>query len=344
MGNKLGLLKITKAQGRLTLQDLGRVGWQSLGICQSGAADEHAFAWGNKLLGDGPNTAALEITLGQFSCEFTADTQIAITGAKAKVFINTQEVNLWRTHTIKAGDVLQLKMPVEGLLNYLCVKGGFVVRPVCNSLSQCEREGLGPFEGQPLVAGQYLGFTQHNTSTLWNEFLVSQVDVTRQVTTDNRAVKPAYIPNYNTPLELIFFSNSGNHSEHYRHAVAILKSTVFTVSTASNRMGYRLMEQSEAGELAADAALLGDKTISAGTALGCVQLPPNGEPIVLLKDRQTMGGYPMLGCISHLSAFKLAQRRPGQQVTFKVVDSLERQKNTLALHSFKAYFEGEDVG
>lgn len=322
-----GLLKINKAQGRVTLQDLGRVGWQHLGVCQSGAADEHAFLWANKLLNNHYNTAALEIMLGQLVCEFTADTVIAITGAKTPAFINHQPIALWQTHRIKAGDTLELKLPSSGLLNYLVVKKGFKVKPVCQSLSQCEREGLGPFNGMPLSVGDYLGLETHvlfNTKTAG----FSQI---------NKSVRQDYIPNYNAPLVLPIYPNI---NKPYTRAISALLNSTYHVSPASNRMGYRLLAQNYSGESSLQncAAMLSNKTVSAGVSFGCVQLPPNGEPIVLLKDRQTMGGYPMLGCISQKSAFQLAQRRPGQVIAFKMASHRSRLENAKQLQHLRAFF------
>ena len=338
---KWGLLKIVKAQSRITLQDLGRVGWQHLGVCQSGAADEHAFLWANKLLGNPCNTVALEILFGQAIFEFTADTVIAITGAQTPVFINQQPAALWQTHRIKSGDIVEFKHPLAGLLNYLVIKKGFKIKPlVCNSLSQCEREGLGPFNGKPLTAGCYLGFELGPRMT---DHLAI-----------NKALNPKYIPNYNAPLVLPIYPNT--HRQ-YANAVNVFVNTDYTVSPVSNRMGYRLIPESfpkliprvlsktapqkkykEPHPLEYYAKKLGAKTVSAGVALGCVQLPPNGEPIILLKDRQTMGGYPVLGCISQTSTFRLAQCRPGQAVKFQIANPEDRLKNARQLQNIKIFF------
>ena len=292
--SRFGLVQILKASGKITTQDLGRKGWSHLGICESGAADEMAYLWANYLVGNAlktPDTCtALEITLGQVMLAFTAPTTAAITGANVKAFLNDNPLPNWQSFRVAAGDVLRLSLPKEGLINYLAVQGGFNVRRVCGSASICERENIGPFNGQALQVAQCIGYRES------------------QSTLPLRLVLADYIPRYNgQDIPFIPGQSTPFNSD------SMLAQT-FTVSPATNRMGCRLT-----GSPIVMAGNKTDQCISAGMPYGAVQLPPDGQPIVLLKDRQTMGGYPLLGCLSRIGCARLAQCRPGDAVNFTAV-------------------------
>ena len=292
--SRFGLVQILKASGKITTQDLGRKGWSHLGICESGAADEMAYLWANHLVGNtlkNPEAcAALEITLGQVALAFTAPTLAAITGANVEAFLNDKPLPNWQSFRVGAGDVLRLSLPKAGLINYLAVQGGFNVRRVCGSASVCERESIGPFNGRALQVTQCIGYRESQSSI------------------PLRLVRKDYIPRHN-----------GQDIPFIPRADASFKrdsmlAQIFTVSPATNRMGCRLT-----GNPITMAGKQTDQCISAGMPYGAVQLPPDGQPIVLLKDRQTMGGYPLLGCLSRLGGGRLAQCRPGEAVNFTVI-------------------------
>lgn len=315
---RFGLLQFLRINGKVTLQDLGRRGWQHLGITESGAADEVAYLWANRLLGNRPHCAALEITLGQCTLAFTASTTVTITGAPTPLWLNGKPIPLWHTFNVKAGDVLRLGLPHQGLLNYVAVAGGFLAKPVCGSLSICERESLGPNQGRPFERGECVGFQ------LPPQYLIAQ-----------RFLSPAnlpaqYLPHaYKNGLELDVILTADIALQ--RQTEQLLE-TVYTVSTLSNRMAYRLIGNPLT-------AVQQTARPSTGTALGMVQLPSNGEPIVLLKDRQTMGGYPVLGCLTYLSCSVLAQCRPGQPITFKAIELATAQQATLAFYRGLGFLE-----
>ncbi|HEY7772643.1 MAG TPA: biotin-dependent carboxyltransferase family protein [Marinagarivorans sp.] len=289
--SRFGLLRVLQARGKLTTQDLGRKGWLHLGLCESGAADELAFLWANHLLGNACDAPALEITLGQVSLEFTLATTAVLTGAEVAGQLNDAPVTSGQSFRVAAGDVLRLSIPRQGVVNYLSVQGGFCITKVCGSASICEREKIGPFDGAPLNAGDCVGY---------------------------RA------PAEHTPLRRRAERWCMNHSgENIPLLVPIVESVAaapalhnllnqrFRVSTETNRMGCRLQ-----GDALNVDALAYQHRASAGVPYGAIQLPPDGQPIVLLKDRQTMGGYPIIACLSRWGAGRLAQCRPGEAVTF----------------------------
>lgn len=305
--HKYGLLHLLSVKGKTTVQDTGRVGWQHLGICESGAADELAFYWANKLLNNPIHAPALEVTLGQWHGCFTASTHAVLTGANTPAWLNGQPLKIGQTFRVQAGDDLRLGLPHQGVLNYLAVAGGWQVKAMCGSASQCEREGLGPFAGQPLQAGQYLGFI-----TCKPRYTVVLATAAMAHYPRQQSLYVVIQPEY-----LAVLHQQGFFTQAY------------TLTAQCNRMGYRLLGQ--------PIALPQCSFASAGVPFGAVQLPPGGQPIVLLKDRQTMGGYPVVACLSRLSAFALAQMRPGESVTFKPIDLTVAQARLAAFyHLFDA--------
>ncbi|WP_407333398.1 biotin-dependent carboxyltransferase family protein [Enterovibrio sp. 27052020O] len=281
--------------GMLTLlQDAGRIGYQHLGITAGGPMDEHAFYWANRLLGNPPNTNQLEITFGQLQLKVNAATCIAITGADLSARINDKPVKSWCTFAVKKGDTLEFGTPKQGLRAYLAVKGGFECEEKLGSVATVKREKIGGLKGngEPLKQGEVLRFTPH----------VQPID--------QRAPKWT-IPNYDAPLELGVMPAYQNASFSHDAQMTFFTSA-YEVSQNIDRMGYRLSGAPIKSSLGG--------IISEGIAFGAIQIPNDGQPIVLMKDRQTIGGYPKIGCLSSLGAGQLSQRRPGQTVSFSPMD------------------------
>jgi biotin-dependent carboxylase-like uncharacterized protein len=334
-----GLLQILKANGKITTQDLGRNGWLHLGICESGAADELAYMWANHLVGNTPfsrkvkgsapkgnGPCTIEITLGQATFLFTAPTTAALTGANVAAFLNDKPLASWQNFRVVAGDVLRLAMPTCGLVNYLAVQGGFRVRSVCGSTSICEREATGPFMGKALALGQCVGYCESVFPIRRRSVVSTYTSQYKTYTAGGAIAQPAAIP---------FIAAAINHSLssadylEFKAIAAQFCAQTYTLGSAVNRMGCRLLGRSLVVNEAANKACA-----SAGMPYGAVQLPPDGQPIVLLKDRQTMGGYPVLGCLSRLGAARLAQFRPGEQVTFVPVTRLQALLQLREYYSF----------
>ncbi|KXF81836.1 5-oxoprolinase subunit C family protein [Enterovibrio coralii] len=281
--------------GMLTLlEDSGRVGFQHLGITTGGPMDEHAFYWANRLLGNAPDTNMLEITFGQLQLKANATTSIALTGADLSATLNDKPISPWLTYAIQPNDVIALGMPKQGLRAYLAVKGGFNAPEKLGSCSTVKREKLGGLKGngEPIKQGDVLSFaptTQHS---------------------EQRTPRWA-IPDYDAPLELGVMP-AYQHGSFTHDAQMTFFTSPYEVSQNIDRMGYRLSGAEVKSSL--------DGIISEGIAFGAIQIPNDGQPIVLMKDRQTIGGYPKIGCLSSLGAGQLSQRRPGQIVTFKPMD------------------------
>lgn len=281
--------------GMLTLlQDSGRIGFQHLGITTGGPMDEHAFYWANRLLGNKPDAAQIEITFGQLQLQVNAATTIAITGADLSATLNDKAIQPWLTYALKPGDVLAFAAPKSGLRAYLAVAGGFECEPKLGSCSTVKREQLGGLTGlgDALKTGDILPFIATT------EFI------------EQRTPKWA-IPDYNAPLELGVMPSYQHASFSHDEQMTFFTSE-YEVSQNIDRMGYRLSGAPVKSSL--------DGIISEGIAFGAIQIPNDGQPIVLMKDRQTIGGYPKIGCLSSLGASQLSQRQPGQVVTFTPMD------------------------
>lgn len=294
--------KVIKPGMLALLQDLGRYGYQHLGVTQGGPMDELAFRWGNALLDNKPNAAQIEITFGQFALEAQASTSIALTGADLGATLNDQSIMPWQTYAIKKGDVLAFHQPRFGLRAYLAVKGGLVATPVLGSVATVMRERLGGLSGKgdKLAQGDLLPF--HST-------------------THHQASHVPYLARPNYDQEVLDVVTGYQYERFSGLDRARFFSSDYTLSPHCDRMGYRLngsaIGQDQPG------------IISEGIAYGAIQVPNDGQPIVLLNDRQTIGGYPKIGCITHLSGALLAQKKPGDTITFQYlsVDQAERKRH-----------------
>lgn len=308
---------VTKAAFPVLIQDRGRRGVSFKGLSEGGAMDSHAYYWANKLLGNSLDSAALEILMGQFTVEFTSDTMIAVTGADLNFSINGQPRDIWCSHPVKAGDTLAFGSARSGLRAYLAVQGGWQTPVQFNSRSVVVRESLGGLHGAPLKAGDALPFQP------------SSPDI-------ERYVDPRFIPDYSARPVLKVVPGY-QHDEFSPLARAIFGSSSYKVSQSIDRMGYRLSGPAIRNDRGA--------LISEGIALGAVQVPPDGQPIVLMKDRQTIGGYPKMGCVTARDVSRLSQCAPGMDVSFEFTDiSTARNESILFERYFKATVWDETSG
>ncbi|WP_373191344.1 biotin-dependent carboxyltransferase family protein [Halomonas sp.] len=303
----LGALRVEKAGPLATLQDSGRFGVRRLGVTQGGPADLHAFAWANDLLGNAWQAAVLEVTLGGLILVAEQDTRLALCGADLSATLDGTPLSPWQAFTLPKGKALTFGTPVAGVRAYLAVSGGFNAEPVLGSLSCVTREGLGGHhgDGKPLATGDRLDVAREATSA----------------TGSHREVPPEERIDYRQPATLALMPGaqiadfSGESTFRAFH-------TDWTVDTRADRMGVRL-----AGPRL-DCRL--ESMISEGIALGALQVPPDGQPIALLNDRQTIGGYPRLGTLTPMACSRLAQCQPGQQVRLRPVDVNRAQADYLS--------------
>lgn len=286
---------------QMTLQDFGRFGYLSKGLTRGGPADEHAFLWANKLLGNAFDAAQLEITLGGAKLIFRDTTQFAVTGANADLNLDGKLINGWQSYCAEAGQTLTIGQAKSGLRLYLSVNGGFKGESQWGSVATVTREKIGgPYQnGGPIEANEQLATGNYDAGV-------------------SRRVSWQYRPDYSkTPtLGLI----PGNQYDQFPDAAREqFCFNDFTIDNSSNRMGVRLKGH--------NLDYQGKGIVSEGINIGSVQVPPNGEPIIMMCDRQTLGGYPKLGTISPLDISRLAQCRPGDTVRFSRVkiDQVQQQ-------------------
>ncbi|MBC7006005.1 biotin-dependent carboxyltransferase [Photobacterium sp. BZF1] len=286
--------------GMLTLiQDIGRYGAGAQGLSQGGAVDLHAYCWANYLLGNSANRAMLEITLGQAEFLVQQDCHIAVTGADMQPLLDGMPIPMWQSVAVKKGQALVFGFARSGLRAYLAVQGGFDVPKILGSASSVPRNQLGGLhQGKGLEKGDTLSASLVEMSLLQQQ---EGQSVSRQASA-------RFIPDYSKPIKLRVIE-SYQHTSFPESEKQRFYSGRYTVSQETDRMGCKLLGVPIHAEV--------DGIVSEGIALGAVQIPPNGQPIVLLNDRQTLGGYPKLGCVARIDLPRLAQARPGTEVMFK---------------------------
>ncbi|MRI34233.1 allophanate hydrolase [Endozoicomonas sp. OPT23] len=305
-------IKVVNAGLQCLLQDKGRLGVGQSGLSQGGAADEHASHWANYLLGNSSNFVVIEIALGLAEFEALIPVQLSITGANGKATINGQTLTNWSNFQALPGDRIKFAGCAngQGRFCYLAINNGFQVTPTLGSASTVVRNRLGGLNGGALQQGDSLSAFECPDFSFYT-----------------RKVPEQFIPDYTQPLKL-------NLIEGYQHKLFSIQSMRhfysqdFQVSSRSDRMGFQL----EKGRIQLPDNLTG--IISEGIALGAVQIPADGQPIILMQDRQTLGGYPKIGCISRQSLSQLAQRQPGSSVSFTPVSLEQAQAEWLVFNRF----------
>lgn len=293
-------VRVARAGWPTTVQDLGRVGSARYGISASGAADEDALRQGNALLGNPADAAALEVTLGDLRLEVLEPCTVVLTGADCAARIGTRMLRPWVQASLAAGEVLELGTAREGMRAYLCVAGGVDVPAVLGSRSTDTRAGLGGVEGRPLRAGDVLSRGMGGVSPRRRVGQGAPADAVRHAPADG-VQQLRVLP--------------GPHAALAYDALERLVDTVYVVDPHSDRVGVRLRWIDE-GSVARP---LGGETLSEGLPRGAVQVPPGGEPIILLADHQTTGGYRIPAVVIRADMWRVAQLRPGARVRLALV-------------------------
>ena len=281
-----------------TVQDLGRRGVQRDGVPECGAMDTIAARIANLLVGNEENTAVLESTLAGPALLFDNEAVVALGGGDFGATLGGEPVAPWHAFPVPPGATLALGNARSGCRAYIAIAGGIDVPPVLGSRSTYTPARFGGFEGRPLRAGDVLR--------------VNDVPVPHL----RRALTATLRPQPRTTIRLI----AGEHQSLLDDVSrAALFGEALHVSPRSDRMGYRL-----AGApltLCAPVELL-----SAGVTIGTLQLPPGGDPILLMADHQTTGGYPVLGHVAAVDLGAVAQLRPGDPIRFTAVSLDEAQR------------------
>lgn len=283
-----------------TIQDLGRPGYQRFGVSVSGAADRYALRLGNLLVGNDQRGASIEVTIGGAEFEFTSPAIFAITGADLSPTLNGAPIALWETVSAAVGDRLSLMSPAgpdSGLRAYVNVSRGFDTPPVLGSRSTHIGARLGGIQGRALEADDEIPIGPVTNPVL-----------------PGRRVPRDLLPQYGG--DIVARVVPGPQDDLFdSDATATFYDSAYTVSDKSDRMGCRL----EGPEVPAiDGA---HDIVSDGVLSGAIQIPGDSQPIILLADRQTTGGYVKIGVIASVDLALVAQASPGATVRFERISA-----------------------
>ncbi len=284
------------------IQDRGRFGQHRIGLTNGGPLDPQAFELCNRLLGNTPTCTAIEVSFGGLQLEAAVDTFICVTGAAMPLLINGNERDNYHVHPVRAGDRIQLDFAQHGCRSYLGVAGGFTVEPSFGSTATVTREEIGGLDGGKLQVGDVLPCSPCQQCAI-------------------RFLPPEQWPHYHDNITVRVIP--GYQQAHFsRYQQRRFFSHAYEVSDRCDRMGYRL----EGPAIQCDI----EGILSEGICHGAIQVPADGQPIVLLNDRQTIGGYPKIGAALSLDTAQLAQTTPGATVNFTPI-SLHAAHNALHL-------------
>ena len=288
------------------LQDAGRFGVRHLGVTQGGALDWVSMSWANRLLNNALDATVIEITLGSLTLLAEDDCCLALAGADLDAMLDDRPIQPWRSFFVGKGQRLRFSQPQLGARAYLAAPGGFDAPKVLGSCASVGREELGGLDGlgKALAKGDRLSYSG-------SAFVL-------------RALTEQQIPDFHdaTPLDVVLGAQIGEFSG---LSLFDVFNNDWTLDSRADRMGIRL--------LGPELIYQGAPMISEGIPLGAIQVPPDGQPIVLLNDRQTIGGYPRLGALTPLSLARLAQRLPGSTLRLRpIVQSVAHQRHVEYLH------------
>lgn len=280
------MIELLRAGPLTTVQDLGRLAWRDRGISRCGALDDLAHTHANLLVGNTPEAAGLEFTLGPATVRFHAHGCIALAGTDAPAQLDDQQLTPgWRT-PVEPGQTLRIAAPRERMRTVLAVSGGLGVPPALGSRSTDLKAGFGGLAGRALRDGDCLPWQPPATHP------------TRRI----GLRMPAWSPD-------VRVLPGPEHAQFTAAAREAFWAAVWTLTPQSNRMGFRF-----AGPVLTRAET--DDLPSHGVLPGVIQVPPSGQPIVLLADAQTTGGYPKIGVVIRADLWKLAQLRLGATLHF----------------------------
>ena len=275
-----------------TVQDLGRIGHQRIGVPPSGALDPLALRMGNAVLGQDQGVAGLEMCRVGARFSVAAESlRFCVAGADVPITLDGLPVAPWRSVTARRGQGIAIGR-IRGGVAYLCVQGGFALPAVMGSLSTYTRASFGGFHGRRLEAGDALPLARAAATEGRERLLPHPVPAERA-----------------RPLRVIL----GPHQEMFTEAaIRALLSEPYSVTNNADRLGMRLSGPPLAHVGATE-------IVSDGNATGCLQVPGDGQPMVLMPDRHTTGGYPKIATVITADLHRLGQALPGSVLRFEAV-------------------------
>lgn len=315
------MIKVLKSGLQTTVQDHGRLGLYEIGMPPSGAMDKFAFQVANMLVGNQPNAAVLEITYLGPELLFEKETQISITGANIPPKINGKPTPMWETLQVKEGDVLSFDFVQSGARSYLAIEGGIDVPLVMNSRSTYTLIGIGGYEGRSLAEGDVL-----QTGDLQQTKIATGTSIAQN-----------YIPVYGNSHEIRVIVGLCSYRL-TEESKRVFLETEWTVTPEANRTGYRhkgerlqFVEREQPFGAGSNPSNVTDL----GYPIGSIQVPDGVEPIVLLHDAVTGGGYATVATVISSDLNRMAQTKTNEKVRFISVTLEEalqaRKENQLKL-------------
>ena len=289
----------------VTLQDRGRFSYAHFGVTNSGIMDEYAYFIANKLLENSLDTNVLEIGCSNVIFKVNKNTTLCLTGADSEFFINDEKKELWQTYEVKKNDIIKIGKFLSGNWLYLAVLDGFLIKKEFGSNSTTLKENLGGIDGDRLKKGDILAFKKN-----------------RKIS--KRFLKKEFIPKYEDELTLRVLL-SYQYENFPKEEIKKFFSSNYMVTKDFNRMACKLSGNPINCDI--------NGIISEGIAYGSIQIPKDGQPIVLLKERQTLGGYPKIGTILNIDCFKLAQAKTGTKIRFQQISYEDAYKKSKEFYS-----------
>jgi antagonist of KipI len=288
------IFKVINAGPLATVQDTGRFGFQQFGVPISGALDKFSLRAANLLIGNPEEAAVIETTFAGIRLEALNEADAALTGADMPVEVNGKSTARWSSFKVKSGDIITIKPAVSGLRGYLAVTGGFDVPVVMNSRSTYIGGKIGGFHGRALASGDILergsGSPKGRTKSLPEKMH----------------------PVFNRKLTLRAIP--GPQDDFFDDGKTIFFASEFKVSTKADRMGYRMEGKAIPIKHGMPRSIISEPSLP-----GAIQIPADGQPIILLVE-QTVGGYAKIATVISADLDMIAQARPGDKVGFQEVD------------------------
>lgn len=294
-------IRIVKAGMLTTIQDLGRYRLQRYGMPVSGAMDSYALRLGNSILGNADNEAAIECTLLGPTIYFEKEQLICLTGADLSPRIGGQPVPMWKPVCVTAGSLLSFGRANLGCRTYICFQGGLEVPELLGSRSTYSKGHMGGWQGRQLQEGDKIAFRRcyqgEQAVFHWSMDLSIYPKLDTEVI---RVIEGPQFASFESAAQKRFFSD------------------VFMISNDSDRMGYRL--------LSAPLYLRQPKELlSTAVTFGSIQVPPDGNPIILMTEHPTTGGYPVIAQVATIDLPLLAQKGPNDPIRFERISMDQAQ-------------------
>jgi len=289
------LLKVEEPGLHTTIQDSGRFGFQKDGISPAGPMDPYAFRMANTLVGNSWDDAAIEMTMVGPSLCFLESSVIAVSGANLTPTLDGEKIPMWASVFVEKGQELSFGKPKHGARAYLAIAGGIQSKEILHSRSTYTKAKIGGLNGHALEAGDLVPGLNLSAEEL----------AKRKGKILSKNVRPFYQSHHLVRVipdeqEILFTEKA--LSTFYTHS--------FKVTPQSDRMGYRIQGKKLTFNTEVD-------ILSDAVAFGSIQVPSDGDPIILMADRQTTGGYPKIGTIISHDLWKVAQLLPGQTLSFQ---------------------------